>query len=99
MKNSIYWAYNVPLQIWPEYEEGKDSEDPDATVVDYRVVNYMARKEGIGDFMLSEVLDEQSREEFLESAALHLENLARQFREAIQDPKKYIYYADDGMKK
>ena len=45
------------------------------------------------------VVGEQTREEFFESAALHLENLARLMREAAKDPALRVYYHDAGMSK
>lgn len=96
MKNSLYWAYNLPLQVWPNHEDMDDESSP---ITDYRILNYMPRKERTFEVLLSELLGDQTREEFLETAALHLENLAKLFREAISDPNKCIYYHDDGMEK
>jgi hypothetical protein len=45
------------------------------------------------------VVGEQTREEFFESAALHLENLARLMREAAKDPALRVYYHDAVMSK
>lgn len=104
MKNSLYWSYNVPLQISPNYETS--SEDSDDYLLDeqgnkkisgYSVVNYMPRKASCCECELDELLGEQSREEFLEYAAQHLENLARLMRESIHDPENYVYYADAGF--
>lgn len=105
MNNSLYWAYNVPLQIMPKFEMCE--EDTDSYVLDdkgnkkitgYNVVNYMPRKETCCDCELDELLDgTQSREEFLEYAAQHLENLARLMRECIHNPEMHIYYADAGF--
>ncbi|AYW60736.1 TPA: hypothetical protein P6M77_001511 [Pseudomonas aeruginosa] len=96
MKNSIYWAFNLPLQVWPIH---KDEDDESSAITDFRILNYMPRKERICEVYLSEVIGEQSREEFLETAALHFENLARLFRSSKSDPGKHIYYHDDGMEK
>lgn len=94
MKNKLYWAYNLPLQVWPRHENSEDESSP---VVDARLVNYMPRKECCGELLLSEAIGDQSREEFFEDAARHLENLARLMRIAAKDPKATIYYHDEGM--
>lgn len=98
MKNSMYWAFNLPLQIWPIH---KDEDDESSPIIDYRVLNYMPRKECIRETFLSELISDidQDREEFLETAALHLENLARLFRSTKLDPGKHIYYHHDGMER
>ena len=85
-KNQIYWAYNLPLQVWPD-EDGRDA----------RILNYMPRKECVIDVSLSEVIGSQSRDEFFESAALRLENLARLMRACKNDSKSVVYYHDAGM--
>lgn len=94
MKNSLYWAYNLPLQVWPKHQDPDDETSP---VVGARVLNYMPRKERCEDCDLDDLLGEQTREEFFMTAALHLENLARLMREAAADPSKLIYYHDAGM--
>lgn len=85
-KNQIYWAYNLPLQVWPD-DDGKDA----------RILNYMPRKEGVINVRLSEVIGSQSRDEFFENAALRLENLARLMRACKDDSKLVVYYPDEGM--
>lgn len=93
-KNSLYWAFNLPLQVWPKHQNQDDENSP---VVGARVLNYMPRKERCTDCDLDELLGEQTREEFFESAAQHLENLARLMREAGKDPAKHVYYHGAGM--
>jgi len=94
-KNELYWAYNLPLQVWPEFEIEDDETSP---VVQTRIVNYMPRKEQCCSLVLDEdVLGGQTREEFFETAAVHLENLARLMREAAENPAVTVYYHDDGM--
>lgn len=93
-KNKLYWAYNLPLQVWPRH---RDPDDEDSPVIGWRVLNYMPRKERCEDLDLAEILGEQTREEFFESAARHLENLARLMREAAADTEKHVYYHDEGM--
>ena len=90
-KNSLYWAYNLPVQVWPMHEDPDDEESP---IVSARVLNYMPRKERCDFLDLNELLEDQTREEFFETAALRLENLARQMREAGANPAKRVYYAD-----
>ena len=62
-----------------------------------RVLNYMPRKERVEWLELEEVLGEETRQEYFETAAKHFENLARLFREAANDPEAMIYYHDEGM--
>lgn len=95
-KNGLYWAYNLPLQVWPTRQDPDDDNSP---IVGARVLNYMPRKVRCQECDLIELLGEQTREEFFESAALHLENLARLMREAAKDPAMQVYYPDNGMKK
>lgn len=96
MKDSLYWAYNLPLQVWPRHEDPEDETSP---VVGARILNYMPRKERCCDLDLNDLLEEETRAEFFESAALHLENLARLMREASKDPSLCVYYPDEGMVK
>lgn len=96
MKNGHYWSLNLPLQVWPKHEDPNDEESP---VVGARVLNYMPRKERCESLDLEEVIGDQTREEFFETAALHLENLARLMREAGKDPAMVVYYHDGGMVK
>ena len=97
MKNSRYWSYNLPLQLWAEHNEDDATEE--GPVSGYRVLNYMPRRERCETLRLEELIGEQTREEFLEQTALTLENLARLFRAAKQDPNLTIYYPDEGMDK
>ena len=94
MSNELYWAYNLPLQVRPRHA---DPENDNSPVIGARVLNYMPRKERCCDIELEEVMGEQSREEFFESAALRLENLARLMREAGKNPSAHVYYHDAGM--
>lgn len=92
--NQLYWSFNLPLQVWPEHA---DPEDENSPVIGTRIVNYMPRKERCCDLDLEDVQGEQTREEFFETAALHLENLARLMRVAGKDPSAHVYYHDAGM--
>lgn len=93
-KNRMYWSCNLPLQVWPVHEDPDNDESP---IVDARVLNYMPRKECVTWINLSELLEEQTREEFFMTAASILENLARQFRVAAVDQGMDVYYPDEGM--
>jgi hypothetical protein len=95
-----YWNYNLPLQLWPVYgDDEEEPEDDKEEITDYRILNYMPRREGVFHLHLSELLGEgESREQYLEKAALVFENLARLFRAAKDDPNMIIYYPDEGMK-
>lgn len=94
MKNKLYWAFNLPLQVWPRH---KDDDDELSPVVDAKLLNYMPRKECCCELLLSDVLGEQTREEFFETAARHFENLARLMRVAAKDPTATVYYHSDDM--
>jgi len=89
-KNSLFWSYNLPLQVMPA--------DPEISGSVEKILNYMPRRESTHTLELNEdTLDGQTREEFFEDAAVHLENLARLMRLAKKDFKVTVYYPDDGM--
>ena len=94
MKNKLYWSYNLPLQIWPEYE---DPEDETSKIVGHKILNYMPRRERTVWTTLDEIIEDQTRSEFLNDAAIHLENLAKQMRDAAEDNNAVVYYPDAGM--
>lgn len=96
MKNSLYWAYNLPLQVSPIR---KDDEDESSSIVGYRILNYMPRKERCEILDIEDVIGEQTQEEFFESAAQHFENLAKQFRKLAKKEIDTVYYHDEGMAK
>jgi len=79
--NQLYWAYNLPLQYWPASDES-----------DAMILNYMPRKESVCEIGLD--TQEQTHEEFFNTAADYLENLAKHFRIAAKDPSHTIYYHD-----
>lgn len=93
-KNGLYWAYNLPLQVWPVHA---DEDDDSSLVTGCRILNYMPRRDRSEELMLADVIGNQTRQEFFEQAALVLENLARLMREAGADPSKHVYYPDEGM--
>lgn len=82
-KNGLYHAFNLPLQVWPS-EDGSSCE----------VLNYMPRKHGVRMAELSDLMGEQSREDFFNKAADGLENLAKLMRRAAVDPVFTVYYHD-----
>ena len=81
-KNAIYWAYNLPLQYWPGEADG-----------DARILNYMPRKERVQNTELE--LGDQTHEEFFNTAADKLENMAKLFRKVALNPKLTVYYHDE----
>lgn len=89
-KNTAYWTFNLPLQLWPE--NGEDEEGP---VTGYRILNYMPRRERCETLRLEDCLGDQTKEEYLEQAALVFENLAKLFRQAKKNPEYHIYYPDE----
>lgn len=83
-KNKTYWEFNLPLQVMPAAEG-----EPE------RILNYMPRRSHCQEIELDEeTLGEQTREEFLNTAADHLENLAKLMRRAATDPNYMVYYHD-----
>ena len=95
-KNGLYWDYNLPLQVWPEHQ---DPEDENSEVIDAKILNYMPRKGRCCDLKLSDIIGEQTREDFFENAAQVFENLARLMRVAAKDINTCIYYPYEGMDK
>ena len=85
-KNRIYWAYNIPLQVWPG-EDGKDA----------RILNYMPRHERCETLDLRNVIGDQTHKEFFQTAAQYLENLAKRFRKLANGEVDIVYYPDEGM--
>lgn len=76
----LYWAYNMPLQMWGDAEEG------------WRVVNYMPRKEmccGLDEPVTAEELPQ-----FCQNASARLRNLALLFEALGRGEIGYIYYPD-----
>lgn len=96
MKNSLFWSFNLPLQVDPIHS---DPEDENSPVTGSSIVIFMPRKSYCARCDLSECLGDQTREEFFESAAVHLENLARLMRLAGKNEKLMVYYSDEGMDK
>lgn len=94
MKNKLYWAYNLPIQVWPQRQDPDDEASP---VVGSQVLNYMPRKERCEMCDLEDLIGDQTREEYFESAARILENLARLMREAGKDETKLVYYPYEGL--
>jgi hypothetical protein len=81
--NELYWAYNVPLQMWGDAETG------------WRVVNYMPRKESC--LSLEERVTKEEMPQFCRNAAIRLRQLAVLF-EAMADGKiDIIYYPDEPL--
>lgn len=89
--NETYWAYNLPLQVWPIH---KDPDDESSPIVGTNILNYMARKNQCCEMELDEELQEETREEFFLHAAKILENLAALMRKAAADPGFHVYYPD-----
>lgn len=78
--DSLYWAYNCPLQMWPD--EGE-----------WRVVNYMPRRES-ADEMEAKV-SEADLPAFCRNAAKTLRNLADLFEALERREIDTIYYPDE----
>lgn len=77
--DDLYWAYNCPLQMWPN-EDG------------WRVINYMPRKECCGE--LEVIVTPEEMPTFCSNAAARLRNLASLFEAMSEGKIKHIYYPD-----
>jgi len=84
-KNELYWAYNLPLQVWPT-DDSKET---------CQILNYMPRKHAAK--MVDLDLGEQTHEEFFNTAADKLEHLAKLMRAAAKDPDLTAYYHDQKL--
>lgn len=78
-KNERYWMYNLPLQ---------------AGLIEASVLNYSPRKDDARWMPLSQVLGDQTEEEYFNTAADVLENLATLMRARAKNPKLTVYYPD-----
>jgi hypothetical protein len=78
--NEIYWASNLPLQIW---------KSDDGT---WSIVNYMPRKERCAS--LDEHVSDADRPQFCRNTAAVLRNLAALFDAAADGQLDHIYYPD-----
>ena len=78
--DKIYWAYNLPLQIW---------KSGDGT---WSIVNYIPRKECCAS--LDEHVSDADRPQFCRNTAAVLRNLAALFDAAADGQLDHIYYPD-----
>ena len=87
---SLYWSYNVPLQMWPTNE---DPEDEESKIIGWRVLNYMPRKERCCD--LDEIITPDEMPAYCKNAAKLLRNLADRFDKMANKEIDNIYYHDE----
>ena len=73
-----YWAYNLPLQAWPN-EDGS-----------IRILNYMPRKESCSH--PDDSIPASERKAFFDTAAAKLENLAKLMRLFADGQIDHVYY-------
>lgn len=78
--NGLYWAYNLPLQMWHS-EEG------------WRVLNYMPRKERCQN--LEELVTKEELPQFCQNTATILRNLADLFELLGKGEINHVYYPDE----
>lgn len=78
---TIFWAYNLPLQMWGNAKNG------------WRVLNYMPRKERC-QYLESSVTKEELPQ-FCQNTALILRNLAELFEALGRGEIKTVYYPDE----
>lgn len=79
--NGLFWAYNLPLQMWGNDEDG------------WRVLNYMPRKERC-QYLESSVTKEELPQ-FCKNTAMILRNLADLFETLGRGEIKLVYYPDE----
>ena len=98
--DDIYFAYNVPLQIWIAYNKG-DEPESGINLSESRILNYMPRKERCETEALDEVFSSgvdvtvDDIKEFMRISALIVKNLAKQmenFDPLGGEDCNYIYY-------
>lgn len=87
---SIYWAYNIPLQMWSKHE---DPEDEKSKIIGWRVLNYMPRKEMCCN--LDEIITPEEMPAYCRNAAKLLRNLADRFDKMSEGKINIIYYHDE----
>lgn len=97
----LYFAYNVPLQIWINY---KEDDDPGSGIdlSESNILNYMPRKERCEFLNLDEVfstsedITAEDIKEFAKVSALILRNLAARMERLDPLGKNHIvYYPND----
>lgn len=81
----LFWAYNLPLQMWGTADDGKADDS-------WRVLNYMPRKERC-QYLESSVTKEELPQ-FCQNTALILRNLADLFEALGRGEINHIYYPD-----
>ena len=102
---SLYFSYNVPLQIFIKYNEnGKPESGID--ICQSEILNYMPRKDRCEFITLDKVFVNAKKvtakdvKDFMKVSALVLGNLAKQFKtlDPTKDPDPCIYYPNCSRK-
>lgn len=81
--NSLYWSYNLPLQMWTT---------DDGT---WRMLNYMPRKESC--LTLEDVIKKEELPKLCKNTANILRNLAYLFEALGRGEIDRIYYPDQSL--
>lgn len=96
---SLYFSYNVPLQVYIEFnEDGKP--ESGINIENSNILNYMPRKERCEFLTFGQVFENiehvtaQDVKDFMNVSALIPEHLAEQFKklDPAKAPKPYVYY-------
>ena len=96
---SLYFSYNVPLQVYVEFnEDGKP--ESGISIENSTILNYMPRKQRCELLKFWQVFENiehvtaQDVKDFMNVSALILEHLAEQFKklDPAKDPEPCIYY-------
>lgn len=90
--DELYWAYNLPLQLWPHHANPEDEESP---IVGWRILNYMPRKERCTS--LEELVTKDEIKPLCKNTAKILRNLANRFEMLARGEIDYIYYPNKGL--
>ena len=88
-KDEIYWAYNLPLQMWPIRE---DPENEKSEIIEYNILNYMPRKSSCA--MMENEIDLEHIPRYCRNTAKLLRNLANLFEALAEKKIDTIYYPD-----
>lgn len=95
---SIYFTYNVPLQIWIGYNED-DKPKSGISLKKSLILNYMPRKEACKMESLSNIFSNdvevtaQDLKDFMKISALIIKNLAKQMEKFNPfSETSYVYY-------
>lgn len=88
--DDIYWAYNVPLQMWSKH---KNPDDKKSKIEGWRVLNYMPRRQKCK--FMDKTITPEEMPKYCKNAAKLLRNLADRFDKMAKNEIDNIYYHDE----